>query len=241
MKEDKIVLPTSLVPIAIDMAHRGHMGAKLCTRLLKENFYFPLIEKKVNEKISSCNACDANTDTTKLNPILSSHMPNEKWDLIAIDFSSRTPTGEYILVLVCEHSRYPILKLAKDLTSRETIRILTEVFKEFGTPKSIKSDNGPVFKSAEFSDYCTNMKITHLKVTPLWPRANGMCEKFLRNINKVIRCSNSANQNWKENMSAYLKNYRATPHSTTGVTPNQLMGFENDNGMPSSNLTNKRL
>ena len=41
-------------------------------------------------------------------------------------------------------------------------------------------------------------------------------------------------------MSAYLKNYLATPHSTTGVTPNQLMGFENDNGMPSSNLINNK-
>ena len=174
MKEDKIVLPESLIPTAIDIAHIGHMGGKLCTRLLKKNFDFPLIEKRVNEKISSCNACDANTDTTKLNPILSSHMPNERWDLIAIYFSSRTPTGEYILVLVWEHSRYPILKLAKNLTSKETIKILNEVFQEFGIPKSIKSDNGPAFKTTEFSEYCMNMKITHLKVTPLWPRENGM-------------------------------------------------------------------
>ena len=123
------------------------------------------------------------------------------------------------MVLLCEHSRYPVLKLSNNLTKRETIRILKKVFDEFGYPNSIKSDNGPAFKSREFANFCQEARITHVKVTPLWPRANGMCERFMRNINKVIRCS------------------KISPHSSTGVSPNQLMQFENDNGMISSIAT----
>ena len=75
----------------------------MCVKLIKENYYFPKIESLVNELVNNCEACDANTDTTKLNPILSQPMPNEAWKVIAIDFSSRTPTGEYVLVIICEH------------------------------------------------------------------------------------------------------------------------------------------
>ena len=230
-----MVLPAFLIPDAIKMAHEGHLGPKMCLRLLKEYYYFPNLERLVHEHIDGCEACDSNTDTTRMNPILSSSMPKEKWDLVAIDFSSRTPTGDYVLVLVCEHSRYPVLKLAKNLTSSETIKILRKVFTEFGVPRSIKSDNGPAFKSAEFSRFCKELRIAHAKVTPLWPRANSICERFMRNLNKVIRCANVTKTSWKISLEQYLKNYRACPHGTTGVTPNQLMGFENDNGMFSNN------
>ena len=59
----------------------------------------------------------------------------------------------------------------------------------------------------------------------------------MRNINKVIRCSKVSKEDWKRILESYLKNYRATPHSLTGVSPNQLMQFENENGMISSNAT----
>jgi hypothetical protein len=134
MKGDKIVLPKEIWNEVIECAHKGHMGAKMCAKLIKENYYFPDIEKLVNERVLDCEECDANTDTSKLNPILSSTMPTEAWKLIAIDFSSRTPTGEYVLVIICEHSRYPVLKLSKNLTSKEVIRILKLVFLEFGYP-----------------------------------------------------------------------------------------------------------
>ena len=189
MKGDKIVLPKEIWNEVIECAHKGHMGAKMCAKLIKENYYFPDIEKLVNERVLDCEECDANTDTSKLNPILSSTMPTEAWKLIAIDFSSRTPTGEYVLVIICEHSRYPVLKLSKNLTSKEVIRILKLVFLEFGYPQAIKSDNGPAFISREFANFCENNRIAHCKITPLWPRANGLCERFMRNLNKIIRCS----------------------------------------------------
>jgi len=199
LKEDKIVLPESLWKEVIDLAHRGHMGTKMCVKLIKENYYFPNIDKLVSTK-----------------------------------------AGEYVLVIICEHSRYPILKLARNMTSKEVVRLLKLVFIEFGCPQAIKSDNGPAFKSAEFSNFCFVNKVAHCKVTPLWPRANGMCERFMRNLNKVIRCSQVSKENWKTSLTSYLKNYRATPHSSTGVTPNQLMSLENENGIPSDNKSSNK-
>ena len=75
LKEDKIVLPTSLTQFAVDVAHMGHLGPKLCQRLLKEHYFFPGIDKMVNHKIEKCKACDANIDTTRFNPLISNPMP----------------------------------------------------------------------------------------------------------------------------------------------------------------------
>ena len=54
-------------------------------------------------------------------------------------------------------------------------------------------------------------------MTPLWPRANGLMERFMQNINKCIRTFITSKTNWKENLQLMLMNYRITPHQTTGI------------------------
>ena len=46
------------------------------------------------------------------------------------------------------------------------------------------------------------------------------------------------NRNWKQEIHAFLRNYRATPHVTTGLSPvEHLFGRTINNELP--NLTNK--
>ena len=65
--------------------------------------------------------------------------------------------------------------------------------------------------------------IKHRKITPLWPRANAICERFMRNINRVMKNSKVNQSNWREELSLFLSHYRATPHDSTGVAPAKLM------------------
>lgn len=62
----------------------------------------------------------------------------------------------------------------------------------------------------------------------MWPQANGQCENFNRNLVKVIRNSKVSGVNWNEELNAFLKAYRSTPHSSTGVAPASLI-FINPN------------
>lgn len=61
------------------------------------------------------------------------------------------------------------------------------------------------------------MGFTHRKITPLWPKANGEVERFMRTIGKVVKTSRAESRNWKPDIFKFLRNYRATPHSTTKV------------------------
>ena len=62
-------------------------------------------------------------------------------------------------------------------TTEKVIEHLAETFCRHGLPVTIKSHNGPQFKSIEFKEYCKQHSITHHKVTAKWAPANGEVER----------------------------------------------------------------
>ena len=67
------------------------------------------------------------------------------------------------------------------------------------------------------------------KITPAWPKANSESERFMRTIQKTLRAAHLENKDWKQELFLFLRNYRATPHSTTGVSPAELLFGRNMN------------
>jgi len=227
LKDDQIIIPSTLRQKVIERAHENHMGIGPMTRLLKQHYYFPLMDKLLKEKVKNCLPCLTNVDTTRTLPIKSTEIPNRKWKLVSIDFSSMTPSGDYILVLVCEYARYPILRFTRNMTSTTVIKAMKQVFQVYGVPEIIKSDNGPCFASKQFAEFAQHFNFKHQKIVPEHPQGNAMCERFMKNINKQIRIAIVTGENWKVNLLKYLNDYKNTPHSTTLVSPNELFGKEN--------------
>ena len=87
----------------------------------------------------------------------------------------------------------------------------------------IKSDNGPPFSSQEFETYMNKMGIKHQRITPLWPQANSEAENFMKPLTKTVRAARIEDKDWKKELYKFLLNYRATPHTTTGFSPSELL------------------
>ena len=85
------------------------------------------------------------------------------------------------------------------------------------------SDNGPPFKSRAFSEFAEFMGFKHRKITPEHPQANGMAEKFMVSLGKVIRNAINEGKSWQSELQAFLRSYRSTPHRTTGVAPSEAL------------------
>ena len=66
-------------------------------------------------------------------------------------------------------------------------------------------------------------RIEHIGTTPLWPQANGEIERQDLSILKRLRIAQAEGQNWKSDMGNFLMMYRSTPHSTTRVSPAELL------------------
>ena len=60
-------------------------------------------------------------------------------------------------------------------------------------------------------------------MTPYWPQANGEVERFMRTLEKAIRTAHLEQNNWKQEMKAFLRQYRATPHSTADMSPSEAL------------------
>jgi len=235
MYNDVIIIPDSLRQRLIDLTHEGHMGINSCKSLIRNNYYFKDLDQMMAYHAKTCHPCQTVTDTSHYEPIIPTNIPctkNSHWD---IDFKSHTPSNDSILVIIDEATEYPILITTKSQTADAAISALKQVFKKYGMPKNIKSDNGPAFNSVDFKNFMKGCNINYQPITPVWPRANGTAERFMRNINRVIRCALVENKNWKNEMVKYLNNYRATPHSMTKVTPNEAMNLKDTVKFPTIN------
>jgi transposase InsO family protein len=115
------------------------------------------------------------------------------------------------------------VKELNSTTADLVIPCLHEIFSTFDIPKTIKSDNGASFKSADFQRFCSYFGVKHRLITPYWPRANGEVERFNKNLSKVMKYASVLGTSWHKELNFFLGAYRATPHSSTGVPPAQLI------------------
>ena len=112
--------------------------------------------------------------------------------------------------------------IMKSTTAEKTVEVLNRAFCMHGYPESITTDNGPQIISQTFKNYMKEHGIYHLKVTPLWPEANGEVERQNRSILKRLRIAQAEHKNWKEELETYLLMYRSMPHCVV-VSPAEML------------------
>ncbi len=221
MRGNRVVVPVAMRRQVVQIAHGGHMGVVKTKQLVRAYVWFPGIDEAVEKEIKQCHQCQINRDQTTHTPSQMSTMPLEPWQELSIDFYGPLGSGKYLLVIIDDHSRYPLAIMVSSTAATTVIPKLNEVFATFGVPRQVRSDNGPPFNSYKFAEFAREQGFSHRKITPLWPQANGICERFMRNLGKVMRSSSGVNL--EQDLTEFMRNYRATPHSSTGVAPSSLL------------------
>lgn len=225
LRGNRIVLPDMLKSAAVDLAHGGHQGIVKTKSLIREKIWFPGIDGMVEEKVKSCLPCQAATQA-KLpvpEPLNMTPLPTTAWKEVSTDFVGPFPSGEYLLVVTDSYSRFPEVEITTSTSARTVIPKIDAIFARQGIPDILKSDNGPPFNSYEFKQFAEHLGFKHRRITPYWPRANGEAERFMKTIEKCIRAAHLDGKNWKQEMYVFLRHYRATPHTTTGISPSEAL------------------
>lgn len=223
LRGSRIVIPSSLQQRVINIAHEGHQGINRTKSLLREKVWFPGIDRMAAETIKACIACQATFDSKPREPLQMSPLPDQPWSQLCADFYGPLPSGHYLLAVLDEYSRFPEVEIVTSLSAATIIPVLDKLFASRGLPNTLKTDNGTPFQSESFKVYCENMGIKHKKITPYWPEANGCAERFMRTMGKVCRAAQVEAKPWKQELFKFLRNYRATPHSSTGQPPATLL------------------
>jgi hypothetical protein len=123
-----------------------------------------------------------------------------------------------------DHSNWAWVDKIRATDEDNVEKVLDRLFSMFCAPEVYKTDNGSPFQSHRFKAYHSHE----------WPRANGKAESFMKKLGKVLKTSKISGQDEQEALREFLRRYNDTPHSTTGVSPNQLLfGFSRSSGIPS--------
>ena len=126
--------------------------------------------------------------------------------------------------MIDRYTRWPEVKiLRKTPDSKMTIKAMKDIFTNKGVPEICQADNGSPFQSREMADFAhrTGFEIKH--VTPEWPRANGMVERFNRSMKEAIQAAHLEGRTIREAAEEFVEVYRATPHSATNISPYEAM------------------
>jgi len=127
------------------------------------------------------------------------------------------------LVVIDAFSKWVEIKPMHSTTTDAIINVLYELFCGFGIPRSMVSDNGPQFASEEFTQFCKQLSITHIRSTPYHPRTNGLAERVVRTFKERLRAAGQPIGNIDVTLNKFLFSYRNTPQKATKRSPAELL------------------
>ena len=95
------------------------------------------------------------------------------WDRVHVNFAGPF-LGSMWLLATDAHSKWPsVIRLANYPTTEIIIAGLDALFTIWGLPKTLVSDNGPQFASADFANWCRSNGIVHMTSAPFHSSSNG--------------------------------------------------------------------
>ena len=181
--------------------------------------WWPKIDQNIEDIVKSCRECAAQRSLPPVAPLHSWPWANQPMKRLHVDFADIE--GWQVLVIVDVHSKWIDAVPLRRATAATTIGALQKFFSNFGLPKELVSDNGPQFTAQTFSDFCKLNGIKHSLIPPYHPASNGAAERSVQVIKQGMRKMGSA-MALEEQLAQFLLIYRSTPHTTTGMRPDEL-------------------
>jgi hypothetical protein len=137
LRQENLVIPASFTARVVDLAHQAHLGIVRIKRLIRSKVWFPGIDAMVESKVKTCMGCQAVERTgASPAPLQMSKLPRAPWIELSLDcFGPIAPTGEYLLVLVDDYSRFVIVEVITATSAEVVTRKLEYVFSLFGNPE----------------------------------------------------------------------------------------------------------
>ena len=228
-REERAIIPTSLRSRILQLAHEGHPGIVRTKHRLRESVWWPNIDRDAEQFVRSCESCIMADKACKpiTPPIKPVPYPTRPWEKLSIDIIGELhgcpSTHRFVIVLLDLHSKWPEIKPVSTITSSAVISFLSDMFTRWGLPREIISDNGKQFTSREFEDFLSGLGIQHCKTALYHPQANGAVERFNRVLKEGLRGGKYSKRPIDVTLRSVLSSYRSLPHSTTGVSPAELM------------------
>ena len=125
------------------------------------------------------------------------------------------------LVLIDSHSKWIETFCTPTASSAVVIEELRTVFAQFSSPDTVVTDSGSCFVSEEFKAFLCKNGVRHVTSAPYHLATNGLAERAVQIVKKGLKKVTEGTI--RSRLAQLLFAYRIMPHSTTGVSPSELL------------------
>ena len=234
----QVILPKKLRKEFLSVIHGGMTGGHLARRRtaasIQSRAYWPTWSSDLDAFLRECEPCARyHRGSVPKKAHLRTPLVGEPWFRVSVDITGPHPrsskSNQYILTLVDHFSKWAEAIPLRNHTAPTVARaLMVHVFSKFGAPWQLLTDRGSEFESELFKELMNWMEIDKLRTTAFHPSCNGVVERFHRTLNSMLgKVVSESQRDWDERLPLVLAAYRATPHESTGMTPNRLfLGHE---------------
>ena len=224
------VIPLLLQQQILHQVHNipssGHQGYLKTLGRLKEEAYWPGMAADVQKYCQECSTCQS----SKLPSPTPAQMVNtpigNPWEMLAVDILevplSRN-NHRYLLVVMDYFTKWADAIPLRNQKATTITDAVVKICSNFGMPKILHSDQGRNFESTLFNQVLEAFGIKKCRTTAYHPQGDGMVERFNRSLLQLLRCYVDSKDDWERYLPLVLYAYRTAQHSSTGVSPFQLM------------------
>ncbi|CAH8533321.1 unnamed protein product [Dicrocoelium dendriticum] len=189
----------------------SHPSIRSTVKLITDRFLWHNMRSDIRHWAKHCLRCQSSKvhRHTVTTPGTFS-LPDARFRHVHVDIVGPLPPSNgftHLLTCVDRFTRWPQAVPLRDTSTESVSRAFVESWISlFGVPSTITTDRGTQFSSTLFRDLSRLLGCTHLRTTAYHPAANGLVERFHRQLKAAIMAS-SSDSRWSERLPAILPWY----------------------------------
>ena len=207
----------------------GHFGIRRTVAVVRGRFFWPKMRSDVERWCRECQVCQRTKTRPTRRGLLQQEPVGGRFERVAIDIMGELPLTEngnrYILVLSDYFTKWTqAFPIPNQTAATVADALVTNCFSLLGIPHWLHSDQGSNFESELFQELCKLLDIHKTRTLAYHPQSDGQVERFNRTCKQMIKAFVNENMtDWDDHLPLLMMAYRASPHESTGLTPNMMM------------------
>ncbi|KAJ8912002.1 hypothetical protein NQ315_003538 [Exocentrus adspersus] len=231
-----LVVPTQLRDLVLDEYHdsvlAAHPGRDETLTAIQRAYFWQDMQRDVGDYVQSCLVCaSTKRGALQAKAPLRPRIPTQPGHTWSIDVLGPYPQTvrtkkEYILVAVDLFTKWVEAEAVLRATHVEVIAFVDSIAARFGYPAVIITDNGGVFRSAQWERYLQE-KHVEAYFAPIYHQRANPVERRVQELKKVLRVNRVETHRWDQHLSEALFSLRTRKNAATGQTASELVYGEN--------------